>query len=483
MLTVAIVWIVHRRRHDVAPQPLAVPTATPATVIAPAAPAWSYAQRAALRRALHASLDRATAGAGAWSCVVLGRRGDVLFDDRAMRPAMPASSQKLIVASTALHDLGPAYRFHTLFAAGRKPVNGTLEGDLWVAGSGDPSLRSPDLRAGVSVLRRNGLHAIDGSIVVDGSAIAGEEINPLWNADDANEDFEVATSGISLDEDTVEFDVTGTTPGAPARIQTEPSGDAVQYSGSIATSASGDDVIIAATDAPNRFIASGVIPPGVTEKYWVPVHGIPQYVGSVLTRMFKLRGITVARPPATGIVPLRTVVLWDHRSAPLRDLVHDMLFASDNHYAEQLMRVAGGLDGAAATDAHGISAERSFLRGIGVPTPGIHVVDGSGLAHANRVAAITLAGILSYEQRVPGGNPLYLLLPRGGADGTLKHYRFTSALGRVRAKSGHLSDAEALAGYVTTRHHGRVSFAFIVNDSPGDPDDAIVSAVDKLSDF
>ncbi|HYL27611.1 MAG TPA: D-alanyl-D-alanine carboxypeptidase, partial [Candidatus Nitrosotalea sp.] len=78
---------------------------------------------------------------------------------------------------------------------------------------------------------------------------------------------------------------------------------------------------------------------------------------------------------------------------------------------------------------------------------------------------------------------LYMLLPRGGRDGTLQDYDFTTALGRVRAKSGHLSDVSALAGYVTTQRHGRVAFAFLVNGSPGDPDAAIVRAVNRLAAY
>jgi D-alanyl-D-alanine carboxypeptidase/D-alanyl-D-alanine-endopeptidase (penicillin-binding protein 4) len=110
------------------------------------------------------------------------------------------------------------------------------------------------------------------------------------------------------------------------------------------------------------------------------------------------------------------------------------------------------------------------------------LVDGSGLAHANRIAAITLARILAHFDADPAGNMMYPLLPRGGKDGTLKMYRFTSAAGRVRAKSGHLDDTSSLAGYVETRKHGRVVFAFVINGSSGDPDAAIVSAVDLLAE-
>jgi D-alanyl-D-alanine carboxypeptidase len=57
-------------------------------------------------------------------------------------------------------------------------------------------------------------------------------------------------------------------------------------------------------------------------------------------------------------------------------------------------------------------------------------------------------------------------------------------LGRVRAKSGHIANVNALAGYVQTRHHGRVSFAIIVNDRRADDgpvDDGIDEALDILA--
>jgi D-alanyl-D-alanine carboxypeptidase/D-alanyl-D-alanine-endopeptidase (penicillin-binding protein 4) len=145
------------------------------------------------------------------------------------------------------------------------------------------------------------------------------------------------------------------------------------------------------------------------------------------------------------------------------------------------MRVLGGQNGSIADDATGLSAERHVMAAQAIPTPGLHIVDGSGLAHANRVAAITLASILAKRDAAPGGNVLYPLLPRGGKDGTLRMYRFDAAQGRVRAKSGHLDDAASLAGYVDTRRHGRVVFAFMINGSPGDPDGAIVSAVDRIA--
>jgi D-alanyl-D-alanine carboxypeptidase/D-alanyl-D-alanine-endopeptidase (penicillin-binding protein 4) len=405
----------------------------------------------------------------------------VLFADNADNAVSPASVQKLVVSDAALTDLGTHFRFDTLFAAVKDPHGGTLDGNLWVGGSGDPSLRSSDLLAGARALRAGGIESIDGGVIVDGSALSGEEINPLWNGDDANEDFMAATSGISVDEDTVEFDVTGTSPGSPAQVRLHPQSRAVKYYGSV-TTGGGDDVIVAATEMPNLFRLDGNVPPGVEEKFWVPVHGIPEYAGSVATALLRRGGISVANPPQTGTVPIDASILWEHRSKPLPELLKHMLVFSDNHYAEQFMRTVGGVRGGVADDRSGIAAEERVLAQQGIPTPHLHLVDGSGLAHANRIAAMTLARILAHFDAQPGGNVLYPLLPRGGKDGTLKMYRFQQAAGRVRAKSGHLDDAASLAGYVETRKHGRVVFAFMINGSPGDPDAAIVSAVDRLAE-
>ncbi len=490
LIASAIVFIaaVITRPHEAA-HAVSLTSATPAATSSPLAtprptprPApWTDAQRADLRRAIENALAPGITGARAWSLLVADRAGDVLYSDGADRPVVPASAQKLIVADAALTQLGDRYRYSTLIAASKPPEGGVLNGDLWLLTSGDPSLRSADLNAGVHTLSASGLHEIAGSVVVDPSVLSGEEINPLWNADDANEDFMAATSGASLDEDTVEFRITGTQPGAQADVHVEPPTAPVAFDGTVQTGGGGDDVSVAGGSEPNHFHLSGAIPPGARQKFWVPVHGMPQYVSEVTTGLLKDDGIRVSGKAQTGTAPLDAQSMWHHRSAPLQQLVKRMLVFSDNHYAEQIMRTLGAAAGESGNDADGIAEELAVLRTQAIPTTGLHLVDGSGLAHANRVAARTLTGILLHFESQPGVNPLIGLLPRGGKDGTLKHYDFGAAAGRVRAKSGHLSDAASLAGYVDTQHHGRVVFTMLVNGSPGDPDTAIINAVDAIA--
>ena len=360
-----------------------------------------------------------------YSLVVIDATGRLIYARRERSAVTPASALKIIVADAALNLLGPAYRFHTVLAATRAPQDGLLDSDLWFVGSGDPSLRSDDLRGGVRLLARAGLRRVDGSVAIDAGEMNGPEINPHWDPSDADQDFQAPISAVSLDGDTVE---------------TQPN-------------------------------------------VWVPVHDMPAVVGAALERMLAHAGITTAHRPVVGNAPLDSVVLWDHRSVPLRALVAHMLYFSDNHYAEQLMRTLAVDAGEPGNDRSGLAIERNFLSSRGIPMDGLHLLDGSGLAQGDRVAAITLARILSDAELRDNGGELYMLLPGGGRDGTLTDYDFTTAAGRVRAKTGTLSDANSLAGYVTTMHHGRVAFAFLINDSPGDPRAAYVQAVDRLATF
>ncbi|HTU82713.1 MAG TPA: D-alanyl-D-alanine carboxypeptidase/D-alanyl-D-alanine-endopeptidase [Candidatus Acidoferrales bacterium] len=460
------------------PLPLArfVPTPPPAR--------WTRDQTARLRAALADAFAPAIDGAGGWSLDVIARDGTTIYANRADHAVAPASVQKLIVAATALDALGPDFRYDTILAA-RQPVSagGVLTGNLWLIGSGDPSLRYLDLRSGVQTLARSGLRRIDGGVAIDASALRGPETNPNWDPDDLSEDYAAPTSAVSLDEDTVEFDVTGTTAGAPAAVAVQPPSAAVSVTGTVATSDGTDDVDVAQSGTPNDFIVSGSVPPGVREQFYLPVHGLPEYAGAVVQRMLADRGITTTLPPSVSKAPLDTISLWMHRSPALRVLEAFMLVHSDNHYAEQLLRTVGGEASGAPDDAGGILAERRFLSERGIPAPGLRLLDGSGLAPGNRVAAVTLATLLSDAELRGGASSLYLLLPQGGRQGTLRHYDFTTALGRVRAKSGHIGGVASLAGYVNTVHHGRITFAFSINGSDGDPDAAIVRAVDRLATF
>lgn len=447
----------------------------------PQAPEWTPAQL----DALHAKLADALAASAlpTSGIVILDAAGRPLFERRDRRPMAPASTFKLLVATTALQALGPDHRFETRFESLDQPDDGTIDGDLYLIGSGDPSLRSDDLRGGVGALVRAGVRHVTGDVVVDASAFAGAEVNPAWDPDDLQYDYAAGTSALSLDEGTVELHVVPGAVGEPARIEVRPPSDAVRILGGVMT---GDTSWMTIERAPTRndFTFDGHVAVDAEQSFWRPVYDQPAYAAAVARAMLTARGITVDGRARVGVAPVSGDVLWVHRSAPLHALLHDMLFESDNHYAEQLLRAVGEQDDAVGTERSGAVSERAALKRLGAPADGLRVIDGSGLAPADRIAPLSLATLLAREQLDPTGPQLYADLPRVGIEGTVRLRDVTTALVRARAKSGHIEDVNALAGYVDTRRHGRVTFAVMVNDPRADDgpvDDGIDTMLDILA--
>jgi D-alanyl-D-alanine carboxypeptidase/D-alanyl-D-alanine-endopeptidase (penicillin-binding protein 4) len=446
----------------------------------PRSPAWSRGDVARLDAHLRAVLGASALATSGIS--VVDASGRPLFARRAATPLVPASTFKLLAAATALQTFGPAYRFPTTFEALAAPADGVVNGDLYLVGSGDPTLTRDDLQGGIGVLARAGVRAITGGVVADASAFSPVEVNAAWDPDDTQYGYGAGTSALSLDQGTVEFHLVPGAYGVPASIEVRPPSPEVHVSGQI-TTASTTLLSIERLPASNDFVFDGQIATGAEQSFWRPVVNLPRYAADVTRAMLEARGVSVAGAAAVGIAPLAPAVLWTHRSAPLHAIVREMLVTSNNHFAEQLLRAIGTVRGV-GSERTGAQVERALLARDGVPQAGLRVVDGSGLAASDRVAPITLATLLARAASDDHGADLIAALPRVGIEGTVRWRRLTDALGRARAKSGHITGVNALAGYVVSRHHGRIAFAVLVNDvraDDGPVDDGIDAMLDTLA--
>ena len=459
--------------HALAPAHVDPPRFVPRALVV-RTPTWSTADLRALRDRL-ATTAAPLADAG---IAIVAADGTLLFGRHERRAYVPASTLKTLVAAASLETLGPTFRFPTSLVSLAPPRDGAVD-ELYLVGSGDPSLTSDDLRGGAGALVRAGITRIIGRTVVDASAFAGREINPDWESDDLQYGYAAGTSALSLDEGTVAITLQPSSPGLPARVKVEPGGDAVSVHGRAITGY-GTSLTIERDPLRNDFTIDGRINVGAEQTFYRPVIGLPRYAGAVLQSMLRLHGVETGIDIEAGVAPLAGHRLWLHRSAPLRELIARMLVTSDNHYAEQLLRAIGAERGR-ATEASGALVERAMLARDAVDTSGLRVVDGSGLAPTNRVAPLTFAALLARVQREPIASDLLRGLPRAGIEGTVRYRRLVKALGRVRAKSGHIGGVNALVGYVSTDHHGRVAFAVLVNAL--DPEsEAIENGIDRTLD-
>ena len=410
------------------------------------------------------------------------RDGTVLYSRNAAMSLTPASVEKVIIAATALHDLGSSHRFTTRIVTDANQQSGRIAGSVWLVGSGDPELTSHDLRVAVNAIRDQGVAEIAGDVVADGSLFGSDNIDPTWEADDLEYGYAAPTSAVTLDGGTAQFTITPDAAGGSADVRVDPANLVGPILGDVRTvSADGENTLridpVAGTDS---FQVSGDIPYGAPQKYWRSIAHPEASAANALRTMFQTSGIDVVGTARVGPAPAAASALWSKQSRPLSEIIRRMLYHSDNHIAEQLVRVVGARDAGTGTLSDGVAREHAFLTLIGVTQDGMVLKDASGLSASDRITPRELAAVLRYIATDSAGPSIKDLFPRVGVDGTVQVRDLApDARGRVLGKDGYIGGVSTLAGYVLTKHHGVVVYVFMVNDWAG-PLDPLWAAEDDL---
>ncbi len=374
---------------------------------------------AANRRAADAALESFDDG---W-CVAVSVDGRDLAAHRAEVPMVPASNQKLFVAAAALDRLGPEHRFVTEVRAA-SPVDGVVTGDLYLVGGGDPLLASADvpdprrypafattsMDALADAVVAAGVRVVEGDVVGDGSRYDDEFVVPSWGP------------GITRGD------------GGPI--------DALLVNdGTIFGSGVGLD--------PNQSAANE------------------------LNRLLVARGVTITGRNRTGTAPEGAPVLASVRSAPLDEVVVELLQTSDNNTAEMLVKELGYAATGVGTRLAGLDVVREVLGEWGVPLDGLVLDDGSGLSRENRTTCATLLGVLEQAEVELGAPVLADALAVAGTSGTLvEQFVGTELDGVLRAKTGTLTDVKALTGEVTAEDGSLIRFASVAGFPGADDPEA-----------
>ena len=158
-----------------------------------------------------------------------------------------------------------------------------------------------------------------------------------------------------------------------------------------------------------------------------------------------------------------------HDSSPLAQILPKFWIPSDNFVGELLLKELGYVTGGApGTWVKGIAFETEWLRSLGVDPGTTTLADGSGLSQYDRITPRDLVAILQHDWNGPNRQLVLDSLPVGGARGTIEGVAGTDAAGRVFAKTGSMRHVRGLAGYVSTKRHAAVTFAFSVDDWNGD---------------
>lgn len=378
-------------------------------------------------RRLSAAVAPLVASAPADRCVVIGQGGQRLFDDGGANALIPGSNLKLATATAVLDELGPDTTFTTVLSARAKPsADGTIAGDLWFVGGGDPLIVTDPYRA----TNKFGMDVPHTSLeaIADKVAAAGvKRINGKVVGDESR------------------YDTVRTVPSWPTRYL-------------------GDGQIgpLSALSVNDSRTAAAVIGgPAVSVR---PAADPAEYAASSLTSLLATRGVSVTGVAASGPAPEGAVAIVEVASLPVRGIVSEMLTYSDNNTAELMLKEVGLHRSKHGTTAAGTAAVVDTLTARSIDTTGFVAKDGSGLDTGDRVSCHTLTDAL--EAGGPTGD-LANGLSTAGAVGTLfDRYTRSPAIGHVRAKTGTLNNVTALSGWVTTTKNADLAFSIIFNGRP-----------------
>ena len=386
------------------------------------------------------------------------RTGTVLEAVGAAQVLPPASVAKAMTTLYALDALGPAFRFDTRVIATGSVAGGVVQGDLILAGSGDPTLATDDLASMARALQAKGVTGITGHFLVWGGALP--QIDRIDRDQPDHVGYNPAISGLNLNFNRVHFEWRKT--GADYAVSMEARSDSYRVAVAMAR------MRVVNRQAPLYTYAGAegrddwtVARPalGTSGSRWLPVRRPALYTGQAFQALAAAHGIALPVAKVATALPQGTVLVR-HTSADLTTILRDMLKYSTNMTAEVVGRTASRALGSGVTTlaASAAAMNRWLAETQGVRTAAF--VDHSGLGGDTRIA--------------PGDLVTALLRPAGkaGLRGLMKQFPLVDAKGhdmadppvRITAKTGTLNFVSGLAGFATTEGGTDLAFAILCAD-------------------
>jgi D-alanyl-D-alanine carboxypeptidase/D-alanyl-D-alanine-endopeptidase (penicillin-binding protein 4) len=179
-----------------------------------------------------------------WSVLVRPASSEVnLYSLNASKLVMPGSNMKILTLAAAVDRLGWDYRFDTKIVATAPVEAGILRGDLFIVGSGDPSIseRSDEqgiLSALAQQIRDSGIREIEGRIVGDDEAFDDQELGEGWAWDNLAYGYSAPITALEYNEGSVDLVIkAGASAGEPVDVQVRPDGSALEVDNRLVTAA------------------------------------------------------------------------------------------------------------------------------------------------------------------------------------------------------------------------------------------------------
>ncbi|PWT88134.1 MAG: hypothetical protein C5B55_13620 [Blastocatellia bacterium] len=451
--------------------------------------------------------------------------GRTIFEENATKLLRPASNMKIYTVATALDRLTPDFRFNTSVYARSKPdSSGVVRGDLTIYGRGDPSIaarfNNGDYVKGIDELASRivsaGVKRVEGDLVGDETYFVGPQYGSGWEWEDLTWYYGAEVSALTANDNALDLFVKpGPDIGKAAIVTTGPPDPLLTIENQVVTAPKGtrrrisvyrglgeDKVTVSGTiPIDDRGYTGGIgishpsllfvylLRSSLTQK-GVVITGKSRMTGSVDPTMLSA-GVTMnlMNGTVTSAAPSGQVEITSMQSPPFSVIAAQTLKPSQNLYTELILRTLGKVvppqtpsdEERQTSEDLGLEAVKGFLKNTGIRPESLVLSDGSGLSRNDMITADASVQLLTFMSKHRYADAFRDALPIAGVDGTLRNrLKNTPAENNLRAKTGSLSSAASLAGYVTTAARERLVFSIMVNNYPSDVEPR-VACIDPIA--
>lgn len=416
----------------------------------------------------------------------------------------PASVLKTVATATALEILGEDYRYPTTLEYDGILENGTLEGNLYIKGSGDPSLGSSHFAPGqnkflstwIAALQKAGIKHITGSVISDESIFDTEGVSIKWLREDMGNYYAPGSYGISIFDNMYKLSLqTGAAGTRPVLKGTEPDIPFIRFKNYLkAAPVSSDSAYIIGAPLDDVRYLYGVLP--ANREAYVLKGDIPDpalYLARYLTDQLQQKGIRVDGSPSCYRIEVeenrwkkgeRKEIVTTY-SPTLREIASICNHVSHNLYADALVKTVGlqykpRRNEMISSFGRGVQVVKEYWEKKGLDVFPLRMNDGSGLAPADKVSAGFMGELLVYMATESAVSDAFIAsLPQAGIEGSVRNFLKGSKLqGKAHLKSGGITGVRSYAGYITK--DGKTYAVAVFSNNYSCPMSRMTGALEKL---
>ena len=383
-----------------------------------------------------------------------------LYAYNSQKLLMPASTNKLYTCAAALHYLGNNHTFKTRILKNKN--------NLVLKGGGDPDLTINQLDSLAIIVSKN-IKKVD-TLYIDDTFLDSLNYGEGWMWDEGPWWYAAPIGALSVNDNCIDFYVEPGDIGSPADISYFPETPYITFENNSITVNDTLDFNKLEIDrdwvtSGNNFSVSGeIIDTTKRDTLYRNIYNPSLFSGTIFRQLLNEHGIIVKQ------LSRKTQDLTDykeltvHYSDSLIVSAKNLMNESDNLTAELFVKTIGAFDTLPGTWEAGLDSIKSFLaEQVKIDTSNIRLADGSGVSRYTLTNSDQLISLLSWVYNSKYKNDFISTLPGGGWPKSTLEKRLIEEGDLVRAKTGGLSGARNLAGYIDSPKYGTVAFSILMN--------------------